>query len=252
MRGTLPPLELLPKGNAWQERNRILSGYLREKFKRHSGRVKVLEAGCGRAWPLDLGELRLEITGVDADRDALDARVREVKDLDRPIVGDLRAVEFDREEFDIVYSCEVLEHIKGAEQVLKRLLKWLKPDGVVVLIFPDRDTVFGRATRYSPHWLHVAYHRYILGMKHAGTPGFGPYPTYYDDVISRRGMHSFCAKHGCRIALEYGRPPGEADWPGWFLHPYQILAPALSMLSGGTIAASHIGLIYGIEKTVRK
>ncbi len=142
----------------------------------------------------------------------------------------------------------MLEHIKGAEGVMQRLLHWLRPDGAAILIFPDRDTVFGFATRCSPHWVHVAYHKYVMGMANAGAPGFAPYRTFYDRVISRRGMHAFCAKHGYTIALEYGRAPGLADWPAWFWSLYRIVAPAIAKLSLGALAWKHIGLVYVIQK----
>jgi SAM-dependent methyltransferase len=248
IRKALPELQLLDGADAWRHRNRILSSFLSHKFGGRSSPLKVLEAGCGRAWPLDLGAARLGITGVDLDSAALDARVREVGDLERAIVGDLREIEFPPNEFDIVYCCEVLEHISGAEDVVQRFMAWLKPGGVAVLVFPDRNTVFGRVTSFSPHWVHVAYHRHVLGSQEAGSPGFPPYRTYYDNIISRHGIHNFCAKHGCRIALEYGRPPGKADWPSWFLQPYKIIAPIISAISGGAIAWTHIGLVYALEK----
>jgi SAM-dependent methyltransferase len=248
MRSTLPELKLLKTENPWMQRAEMLSQFLREKFKERQTPVNVLEAGCGRSWPLDLGSVEFHLTGVDTDTDALNARMRDVGDLQRPIVGDLREVEFDEEEFDLIYSCEVLEHIKGAGNVLEKFVRWLKPNGVAILIFPDRDTVFGFATRCSPHWLHVAYHRYIMGIRNAGTPGFGPYRTIYDSVISRRGMHLFCAKHGLSISLEYGRAPGFADWPAWFWSIYAAVAPLVAKLSLGRLSSRHIGLVYVLQK----
>jgi SAM-dependent methyltransferase len=248
MRSRLPELKLLQSENAWAERAEVLSKFLRDRLQNRGSTVKVLEAGCGRSWPLDLGDFQIELTGIDTDEDALNARIREVGDIDHPIVGDLREVVLKHGEFDLIYSCEVLEHINGAESVLERFLDWLKPDGVAVCIFPDRDTVFGLLTRCSPHWIHVAYHKYIMGIATAGARGFGPYRTTYDRVISRRGMHSFCAAHGCTIALEYGRAPGLADWPGWFFSLYRMIAPVIAKLSFGSLAWEHIGLVYVIQK----
>lgn len=248
MRTPLPELKLLESENAWAKRAELLSDFLRNKFGNRGSSIKILEAGCGRSWPLDLGKIDLDLTGVDTDREAMDARIKENGDLDHVIVGDLRKVQFPENEFDVIYSCEVLEHIEGAEDVLHRLLRWLKPDGAAIFIFPDRDTVFGMATRSSPHWLHVAYHKYIMGIKDAGAPGHGPYRTIYDRVISRRGMRNFCARHGFTIALEYGRAPGLADWPGWFWTLYKSVAPLVARLSFGTLSWKHIGLVYVIQK----
>ncbi len=249
MAATLPKLQLLSAGNAWQERSDVLSAFLREKYRGCKRPLKILEAGCGRSWPLEMGDLQVELTGVDIDQEALNARQTEVGDLVSAIVGDLHTVEFQPEQFDVIYCCEVLEHVDGAEQVLRRLMSWLKRDGAALLIFPDRDTVFGFATRFSPHWMHVAYHRYVLRIADAGRPGFGPYRTYYDPLVSRRGMHRFCAANGCRIALERGRPPAVESWTGWFRRGYETVAPLISNLTRGALASDRIGLVYVIEKS---
>ena len=141
MKDRLPELKLLETENAWAHRNRIISFFLREKFQDRKTPVKVLEAGCGRWWPLDLGALPVELTGIDTDKDALDARVRDIGDLHRVIAADIRDVKFEPEEFDLIYSCEVLEHVKGAQEVIEKLFGWLKRDGAAVLVFHDRNTV---------------------------------------------------------------------------------------------------------------
>jgi hypothetical protein len=51
----------------------------------------------------------------------------------------------------------------------------------------------------TPHWVHVGYYRYVLRLAWAGTPGHGPYPTYFDETISRRGVADFCAEHRLRL-----------------------------------------------------
>jgi hypothetical protein len=36
--------------------------------------LNILEAGCGRHWPYDLTEIKHTLTGVDVDKEALEAR----------------------------------------------------------------------------------------------------------------------------------------------------------------------------------
>jgi 2-polyprenyl-3-methyl-5-hydroxy-6-metoxy-1,4-benzoquinol methylase len=246
----LPTLELLSSTNGWQERSDLLSQFVRQRYRGHADPIQILEAGCGRSWPLDLGEVRFELTGVDLDGKALAARQTEMRDLHHAVVGDLLTVEFPPERFDVIYCCEVLEHIERAEEVMRRFVTWLKPDGVALLAFPDPKTVFGLATRLSPHWMHVAYHRYVLRIAEAGRPGYGPYRAYYNKLISRRGMHDFCARHGLKIALERGRPPANESWPRWFRRLYATAAPIVAQFSGQIIASDHMGLIYAVEKDI--
>lgn len=53
------------------------------------------------------------------------------------IQGDILDIELENNEFDLIYSRYVLIHIKEAEQVIKKLIKFLKPGGVLVLEEPD-------------------------------------------------------------------------------------------------------------------
>jgi SAM-dependent methyltransferase len=118
--------------------------------------------------------------------------------------GDLRTADLGGRKFDVVYSSYVLEHVPNAALALENLYRWLKPGGLLILRFPDRNTAFGFTGRFTPFWLHVAYHKYILRRWNAGKPGFGPYPTYYDWIVSREGLRDFCASHRLRVREEYG------------------------------------------------
>jgi SAM-dependent methyltransferase len=112
--------------------------------------LQILEAGCGRKWPIDLSGARYRLTGVDLDAKALEARKNEVRDLHEAIVGDLCSIDFPRAHFDVIYSAFVLEHIKGAEEVLEKLVLWLKPGGLLILQVPDRDQSTGSSRESRP------------------------------------------------------------------------------------------------------
>lgn len=194
--------------------------------------LRILEAGCGRNWGLKLS-VPYVLTGIDLDRDALAART----DLDHAVVGDLTTAEFPAHSFDVVYCAFVLEHVSGAERALERFLTWLAPGGLLVLKVPDRDSAYGFLTRLTPFWLHVLAYRWLLGYREAGTPGHGPYPTYYDAVISERGLMRFCTAHGLgeprvhRMCSYSGRLPVVAG------------ARLVSALSGGRLAWRHNNLL---------
>jgi len=168
-----------------------MNALLEAELDRLQPPVRILEAGCGRHWGLKLA-IPYTLTGIDLDREALAART----DLNRTIVGDLRTAEFPPGSFDVVYCAFVLEHVKGAEQVLERFLGWLAPGGLLIIKVPDRDSAYGFLARTTPLWVHVLTYRWLLGYREAGTPGHGPYPTAYDEVISAPGLARFCAAHG--------------------------------------------------------
>jgi SAM-dependent methyltransferase len=184
------------------ELNDFLSRFIRDRFQGDSA-LDILEAGCGNRWPLELGKLDVRLTGVDIDKRGLDLRQANEGDLDRAIHADLCTVDLEPEQFDVIYCSYVLEHVAGAERALENFLRWLKPGGYVLLKFPDRNSVFGLCTRLMPFRLHVLYKKYIYRLPHAGEPGYGPFPTVYDEIVSRRGIHAFCDRHGIEICAEY-------------------------------------------------
>ena len=152
-----------------------------------------MAAAPRRAWQYTL-------TGVDVDRNALAVRQRTARPTDRLLYGDLRSRElFAAEEFDAIFNSFVLEHVDGAERVLDNFLYWLKPGGTLILRIPDGDSVYGFVTRMTPFWFHVLYKKYVQKMPNAGKPGYDPFPVFYDDVVSRRGIHRYCAERGCKV-----------------------------------------------------
>jgi SAM-dependent methyltransferase len=202
--------------------------------------LQILEAGCGRKWPIDLSGVRYRLTGVDLDAKALESRKNDVRDLHEAIVGDLRAIDFPRARFDVVYSAFVLEHVEGVEEVLEKLVLWLKPGGLLILQVPDRDSVYGFFARNTPFWFHVFYvkhfNAYYRRTGTAGKPGHGPYPTIHDPVIGRAPFRKFAAEHSLEIEREYAF--------GVLPRVQQALVTAFSLLTLRRLASSHINLCY--------
>ena len=61
--------------------NSTLSEFLREQFASKDS-ANILEAGCGRKWPLDLAGVDYKLTGVDIDEHGLALRKEQQHDLD--------------------------------------------------------------------------------------------------------------------------------------------------------------------------
>jgi SAM-dependent methyltransferase len=219
---------------------------IREYATSRPGEIQVLEAGCGRRWSLDLTGVAFRITGIDVNADAMRMRLTEAGDLDAAIVGDLRMTSLPAGSYDVVFSSFVLEHIAGAEQALDRLIPAIRPGGLLLLRIPDRDSVYGFATRHSPYWLRVQYKRRIKGAKRAGTAGRGPFPPVYDKVVSWRGMTAYCQAHGLEIVDAYSS--------NFYLHSLGRFAGLadrglrlIARISGGRLTGEHNNLALVIR-----
>lgn len=200
------------------------------------GPLRILEAGCGRDWPLRL-KVPYTLTGLDLDADALAAR----KDLNEAIVGDLRTAEFPAHSFDVIYSAFVLEHVQGAEQVVERFLRWLAPGGALILQLPERDSAYGFVTRMTPTWFHVMVYRHVFGYRFAGMPGHGPYPTHYDRVVSERGVTEFCRRHGLPAPELHQMCSYENN------RIVRLAAFMTAMLSAGRLAWRHNNFLFILQ-----
>jgi SAM-dependent methyltransferase len=209
--------------------------------------IHILEAGCGRRWPFRLEGIQYVLTGVDMDKEALEARKNTLSDLHETIEGNLCSVDLGTDRFDVIYSSYVLEHIKNADKVLENFARWVKPNGIIIIRIPDPCSVYGFFARITPHWFHVLYYRF-MGDKNAGKPGYAPYPTYYHPIVSRSGIHKFCHNHdnGMVLDSEYGIDfkPGQ----GVKKTLIQIIKKATNVISFGALSNRHTNLLYVIRK----
>lgn len=221
-------------------------GLIEDFIRRQSvqGRaIRILEAGCGRRWPLSLEGVNYHLTGVDSDPDALKIRKNVSKDLDEIVEGDLRTIQLPAGAFDVVYNSFVLEHIQGAEAVLRSFLNWVVPGGLIILRIPDPASVQGLVTRITPHWFHIFHYRYILRLPHAGEPGFPPYRTFYDPIVSRQGLRAFCQRNGLTIEAELGDGyyrPGFGSAQRFI----DVVKRIIGTLSFGAFSDRHTNLLY--------
>jgi len=217
---------------------------LETHIRKMGNKVSILEAGCGRYWPLDLKGMEVHLVGIDTDSEAIKTRT----DLSVAIVGDIcDSTLAEKGSFDVVFNSYVLEHVKGAEKALLNLVEWVRPGGLILLRIPDRDSAYGAATRLSPFWVHVLYKRLVQGFKEAGTPGFGPYPTYHERIVSTEGIEAFCEAHDCQILEFFGH--------GYYLkyeggNIAKWLAIGVWLLSLGRFPWRHNDLTFVIQRRI--
>lgn len=188
---------------SWTEALERLSSVVRERAKR-SKPLRVVEAGCGRQWGLDVDPETCFITGIDSDSKALEARVRDHGDLHRSIVGDVQdRAAFELASADLVYSAYVLEHLARAEEAASAWADWLAPGGTLILIAPDAKSVWGWVAKNTPYAFHVWAYRALLGRPDAGKPGHAPYPVHYSPMLTVDGLMHFARSEGLEIEAIY-------------------------------------------------
>lgn len=243
MRNTL---QILSSKNQWTLEKKILSDFIKQYFLHNKSKLNILEAGCGQRWALDLGGNEYFLTGIDISEEALEIRKRKYGDLDKIIIGDLTSIKLRNSEYDIIYCSYVLEHITNAEDLLNNFFTWLKPNGILVIFIPDRDTVKGFITRITPFRFHIFYTKYFKKKMNAGKPGHAPFPTPFDKVVSKQGINDYCQRRSHKIHIEYGKELKHKR-PLW-APVFFIIFKFIELISFGRFASSHCDLIYVIGK----
>lgn len=124
---------------------------------------RVLDVGCGSgASLLEIQALGAQAWGIEADPNvqvlasALGLRIHQGNLDDRPFPG---------EAFDLVILNQVIEHIPDPYRALEKVAQRLAPSGRVVLIFPNRDSLWCRLS--GGKWInwHIPYHLHHFNLK---------------------------------------------------------------------------------------
>jgi SAM-dependent methyltransferase len=224
---------------------------IRDYGRQHPGEtVKVLQAGC-TVPAEDLGLDRLHaswlsvaIRGIDQDHPLTRklAQSGASQGAAMPIVlGDMRTIPLPPRSFDVVYSAHLLDRIEHAELVLDRLVAALRPGGLLLLRFRDRECAAGLLDRVLPQ----AARRAIWHWLRPRQPG--PFPAVYEPLLSADGMHAFLLARGLVVAERQAlrdrpRRPARLAWGA------PLACRLIAGLTHGRLPDDHDDLLYVIRK----
>ncbi|MBF8188849.1 class I SAM-dependent methyltransferase [Nonomuraea sp. K274] len=202
-------------------------------------RLDVLVAGCAHDQPLALEWIETRATGADEDHPAIRRVLEERADLVAWSLGDLRSVPLPPRSYDLIQLSFLLERVRHAELVLDRLLRSLRPGGLVLLRMRDRRSAYGLLDRLTPSWLRRPLWRFLVTP---GTPG--PLPTVYEPLTSSDALHAFCLSRGLMVTDEERNTSG----PARSGRIGTAAVAAISWLTNGRYPATHDEITMVIRK----
>lgn len=163
------------------------------------GEVAIYEAGGGSSSYLPASVIdRSRVTVVDIDP----VQLANNRYADVRIEGDVQARRFPADSFDLVVCYNVIEHLPDVEAALRRFAECVKPGGMVLIGAPNPRSLSGVVTKFTPHWFHVWYYRYVRGEPQAGRPGEPPFPVHYHPLCAVPRLKAFMASLGFSVAYE--------------------------------------------------
>src|SRR5215470_15720783 len=170
----------------------LFARYTRDYVTGHDGhQTTILQAGCTTAdGDLGVGVLReagadIVVSLIDDDQPVTCAALGMDESLAGCVQGDLRTVPLPPRSQDIVLCALLLQRIEHAELVLDRLVAAIKPGGLLLLRFSDRDSSAGFLDRMMPLPARSAVWR----KRRPSRPG--PYPAVYERLSSARGVQAY-------------------------------------------------------------
>jgi SAM-dependent methyltransferase len=169
------------------------------------GDLAIYEAGGGSTSFLPLDVLRRShVTVVDIDED----QIRNNDYAQETILGDIQSYRFAPSSFDLVICYNVIEHLADVEAALSGFCETLKNGGLILIGAPNPKSLSGVVTKFSPHWFHVWFYRYVRGDKKAGLPGQAPFPTFFHPLVTLSKLEAFAKTHGLKVIYkrEYESP----------------------------------------------
>lgn len=116
----------------------------------------VLDIGCGACLSLlEIKRIGGKAWGLDPDKNA--QKVAKVLKL-RFHLGTIHTCTFPKKHFDLVTASQVLEHERKPQKFLADCTKFLKPNGKIILSFPNTGAISRKL--WGKNWLHwhIPYH----------------------------------------------------------------------------------------------
>jgi 2-polyprenyl-3-methyl-5-hydroxy-6-metoxy-1,4-benzoquinol methylase len=151
--------------------------------------LKLLEAGCGSSSHIRL-TADVYAVGIDISREELDHN----DIMQERILGDIQEYSLPKEEFDIVVCWMVLEHLSKPKDALLNMFRAVKPQGIVVLGFPNLLSIKGVVTKFSPFWFHRLFYHFMKYTSHH-------FPTYLRVAILPKNVMRFAESNGFSVEL---------------------------------------------------
>ncbi len=143
--------------------------------------VKILDAGCGEGFITDLlarNVENVELIGLEYTREAIDIAKAANQEISF-VQGDIYAIPFEKNEFDLVLCTEVLEHLERPDRALRELTRvashtilltvssepWFCMGNLLTLKNVSR---FGNPIDHINHWTYGGFKKYVHSLTEGG------------------------------------------------------------------------------------
>ncbi|MCA1835595.1 MAG: class I SAM-dependent methyltransferase [Actinobacteria bacterium] len=111
--------------------------------------LRVLDAGCGDGSGAEILARAgaEEVVGVDVAPEAVSTAMERYESVATFTLGDVTALPFDAESFDVVVGFEVIEHVADQSRALQGLRRVLRPEGMLLVSASNPSISAGKSAQ---------------------------------------------------------------------------------------------------------
>ncbi len=123
-----------------------IKAYLSLVQDQTQGKRRLLDIGCGYGRFLKAAQNEFETFGIDPSGHAISAAKKYAKNTKFEVatISSYKPEKF----FDVITAFDILEHTDNLSGSLQKIKKWLKPGGILVVVVPVYDGIFGTIARW--------------------------------------------------------------------------------------------------------
>lgn len=116
-----------------------------KKIMSNNNKINVLDAGCGKARYLanilnDVDNDKISLYAIDISANVLLENAEKFNDIEFSI-GSLTNIPYGNDYFDIIYTCEALEHAVDIDSAIKEMARVVKSQGYIAIIDKNISTL---------------------------------------------------------------------------------------------------------------
>lgn len=138
-------------------RGRLLLRRLRWDCPPWVGQGRYLDVGCGSGAALGVARaLGWQVAGIEMDRAAAEKARQFTNEI---YVGDVLAAPFAPGRFDVVTALHVLEHVPDPVRLVRRMVEWLAPGGLLIIEVPNAAGLGARL--FQEAWVGLELPRHL-------------------------------------------------------------------------------------------
>lgn len=223
-----------------------------EQIRSHFGRrMRVLEIGGGNGLQAaKIAEWGCDVTSIDLLERTNKAIHFDVGDYDG------KNIPFENENFDIVFSSNVLEHVLDIDRILKECKRVIKPDGLAIHIMPTPSWRFWTIVSHYPYLIGSALRRMVSkdrgssGVYPEGTPIIPPPHGAYRTAFHE--LYYYSRWRWARVFVANGFQVSDCHPTGVFCSGYALFPnfgiPMRKVFSNILGSSGNIYILRGVEE----